>query len=164
MPRGSGVVYRAFGAANALQDGRRVRAAARRAGVMLIIGADADLASRLNADGVHLPEQLGRRAGAIRTLGRRFIVTAAAHSLPAALAARRAGARAVICSPVFASISPSAGRPLGPRGFAIIARKSGLPTYALGGVSARTARALGRSGAAGLAMIEGAVAAFGPGD
>lgn len=164
MPRGSGVVYRAFGSANALEDGLGVRAAARRAGVMLIVGADAGLATRLDADGVHLPERLGRRAGAIRALGRRFLVTAAAHSLPAALAARRAGARAVIISPVFASLSRSAARPLGPRSFAIMARKSGLPAYALGGVNARTAKALSRSGAAGLAMIEGAVAAFGPGD
>jgi thiamine-phosphate pyrophosphorylase len=164
MARGSGVVYRAFGAANALREGLRVRAAARRAGVLFIVGADAGLASRLDADGLHLPERLGRRAGVIRALSRRFLVTAAAHSLPAALAARRAGARALIISPVFASISPSAGRPLGPRSFAVMARKSGLPAYALGGVNARTARALSRSGAAGLAMVEGAVAAFGPAD
>jgi thiamine-phosphate pyrophosphorylase len=55
---------------------------------------------------------------------------------------------------VFASASPSAGRPLGALGFAALARGAGLPVYALGGVNAATARLLARSGAAGLAAVE----------
>jgi thiamine-phosphate pyrophosphorylase len=70
------------------------------------------------------------------------------------LRARRAGVDAIVVSPVFASASPSAGRPMGARAFAVLVREARLPVYALGGVNAGTARALPRSGAAGLAAIE----------
>jgi thiamine-phosphate pyrophosphorylase len=85
----------------------------------------------------------------------RAIVTVAAHSLPALIAARRAGAHAALLSSVFDSRSPSAGAPLGPVRFAALVRQAGLPVYALGGVRAGNARRLLGSGAAGLAMVEG---------
>ncbi|HRD28437.1 MAG TPA: thiamine phosphate synthase, partial [Caulobacter sp.] len=58
-------------------------------------------------------------------------------------------------SPVFASRSPSAGRPMGVEAFAALVRAAPLPVYALGGVNARTAARLTESGAQGLAMVEG---------
>jgi thiamine-phosphate pyrophosphorylase len=154
LPRGCGVVFRAFGARDALGQGRALAKVCRRRGLILLVGADTRLAARLDADGIHLPERLSRRAGAIRALRARFLVTAAAHDLPAALTARRAGAQALVISPVFASNSPSAGRPIGARALARLVRMAGAPAYALGGVNARTARALGSTGAAGLAAIE----------
>jgi len=160
MPRGSAVVFRAFGAPSALAEGRRLRAVARRRGVLLIVGADAALARRLRADGIHLPERLAGRAGVIRALERRFLVTVAAHELPAALAARRNGAQAIVVSPVFASASPSAGQPMGLLEFTFIVRKARLPAYALGGIDAGAARRLVRSGAVGLAAVSAVAAAF----
>ncbi len=159
LPRGAAVVYRAFGAADALERGRRLGRIARSRGVLLLVGADPGLAARLRADGVHLPQRLAARRGAVLALRRRFLVTAAAHDLPAALKARRAGIDAIVVSPVFASRSPSAGRPLGPRAFAVLSRRAALPVYALGGVNASTARRLGRSGAVGLAAIDGLIEA-----
>ncbi len=91
----------------------------------------------------------------MRALRRRFLVTAAAHDLPAALRAGRAGVDAVVVSPVFPSHSPSAARPIGVRAFATLARAASAPAYALGGVNIRTARRLIGSGAVGLAAIEG---------
>jgi thiamine-phosphate pyrophosphorylase len=82
-------------------------------------------------------------------------VTAAAHSMPALIRARRAGADAALLSAVFQSRSPSAGRPLGPMRFADLVRRAGLPVYALGGVKTKNAPRLLGSGAAGLAMVEG---------
>jgi thiamine-phosphate pyrophosphorylase len=155
LPRGSAVVFRAFGAPDALSRGLALRRLARRRGVLFLVGADAALAVALRADGVHLPERLAGRAGLVRALKRRFLVTAAAHGLPAALRARRAGAEALVASPVFPSHSPSAGQALGPLAFATLVRRAGAPVYALGGVNARTARRLAGSGAAGLAAIEG---------
>ena len=157
LPRGSAVVFRAFGAADALARGKRLAAVARRHGVMFIVGMDVALAARLGADGVHLPERLAGRAGAVRALRRRFLVSAAAHSLPAALRARRAGVDAIVVSPVFPSRSPSAGRAIGVRTFACLARVASTPAYALGGVNACTARRLAGSGAVGIAAIEGLV-------
>jgi thiamine-phosphate pyrophosphorylase len=154
LPRGAGVVYRAFGAADAVGEGRRLVRLARRRGLMLLAGADAALAARIGADGVHLPERGAAKARGLRRPRPGWIVTCAAHS-PAAIArARRAGADAVFVSPVYASASPSAGRPLGRLRFAAMVRGAGLPVYALGGVNAATARRLSRSGAAGLAAVE----------
>jgi thiamine-phosphate pyrophosphorylase len=154
LPPGSAVVYRAFGAAEALETGRRLLARARRRRVLFLVGADAALAAALNADGLHLPERLAARAGDNARLRRRFMLTAAAHGAPAVSRARRAGVQAVVLSPVFPSRSPSAGRPLGALRFRVICRGAGLPVYALGGITERTARRLQASGAAGLAGIE----------
>jgi thiamine-phosphate pyrophosphorylase len=154
LPRGAAVVFRPFGADDALERGRRLARVCRRRGLLLLVGADPWLAARLNADGVHLPERLSRRAGSVRALKARLLVTAAAHSLPAALSARRAGAQALVVSPVFASASPSAGRAMGTRALAGLIRRAGGPVYALGGVNARTIRALTHTGAIGVAAVE----------
>jgi thiamine-phosphate pyrophosphorylase len=120
---------------------------------VLLAGADAGLAARIGADGVHLPERSAGRAADLRRARPDWIVTAAAHGRSAIVRARRAGADAVFVSPVFDSASPSAGRPLGPLRFATLVRGAGLPVYALGGIDARTARQIARSGAAGFAAV-----------
>jgi len=153
LPRGAGIVFRAFGARGALAEGRTLARLARRRGVKLLVGADAALAAALRADGVHLPERLCGRAGDIARLRRRFLVTGAAHGAAAIRRARRSGVDAVVISPVFPSRSPSAGRPLGPRRFAVLARGAGLPAYALGGVTAANIRRLRGCGAIGVAAI-----------
>jgi thiamine-phosphate pyrophosphorylase len=154
LPRGAGVVYRAFGSPDALAEGRRLAAAARRRGLTFLVGADAGLASRLMADGVHLPERSAWRAGALKRARPGWIVTCAAHSAAAIVKARRAGADAVVISPVFPSASPSAGPPLGPLRFAALIRDARRPVYGLGGINAKSARRLRRSAAAGLAAVE----------
>lgn len=154
LPRGAGVVYRAFGAADAVATGRRLARIAAARGLRFLVGADPALAAAVGADGVHLPERLAGRARRLRQAHPRWLVTCAAHSRPAIVAARRAGADAAVVSAVFASASPSAGRPLGGLRFAGLIRGAGLPVLALGGVNARTARRLTGSGAAGLAAVE----------
>jgi thiamine-phosphate pyrophosphorylase len=154
LPRGAGVVYRAFGDPEAPRRGRALRRAAWRRGVVFIVGADAGLASRLRADGVHLPERDGWRARGLRRTRAGWILTVAAHSEAAVVAAGRFGADAAVLSAVFPSASPSAGRATGALRFAAIARRAGLPLYALGGVNAKTARRLTRSRAAGFAAVE----------
>ncbi|MGH7025214.1 MAG: thiamine phosphate synthase [Caulobacteraceae bacterium] len=157
LPRGAGVVYRAFGAPGAVEVGRALARLCRRRGLGLLVGADVRLAARLGADGVHLPERMSGRAGDIRALRRRFLVTAAAHSLPAVLRARRAGADALVISPIFVSGSPSAGAPLGPLVLARWVRRAGASAYALGGVNGGNVGKLGMTGAVGVAAIEALV-------
>jgi thiamine-phosphate pyrophosphorylase len=154
LPRGAGVVYRAFGAADAVAEGRRLTRLARRRGLVLLAGADVGLAARIGADGVHLPERAATKARGLVRIRPRWLVTCAAHSAAAIVRARRSGVAAVFVSPVFESASPSAGRPLGSLRFAALVRRAGLPVYALGGVNAKTARRLTASGAAGFAAIE----------
>ena len=154
LPRGAGVVYRAFGAAKAVEEGRRLVRIARRRRLVVLAGADAALAARIGADGVHLPERLAGKARHLRRARPHWLVTCAAHSRAAIVRARLSGADAVFVSPVFASASPSAVRPIGPVRFAGLVSSARLPVYALGGVNADTARRLAPSGAVGFAAVE----------
>lgn len=155
LPPGSAVVFRAFGSPDALAQGRRLMRVARQGRLKLLVGADADLALRLEADGVHLPERLAGGARRLKGLRPGWLITAAAHSLAAARRARSFGADAAVVSAVFPSASPSAGAPIGPVRLAALVRQAGLPVYALGGVNDGTARRLLDAGVVGLAGIEG---------
>ena len=79
LPRGAGVIYRSFGAADALATGRTLRRVATRKGLVLLVGADATLAAACKADGVHLPERGMQRAIALRRAHPGWRITAAAH-------------------------------------------------------------------------------------
>ena len=155
LPRGAAVIYRAFGRADVLEQAAALRAIARARGLVFLVGADASLAARLRADGVHLPERLMRLAPALRRRRPLWLITAAAHGQRAVARAARLGLDAALVSVVFPSQSPSAGRAMGPLRFAVRARGASLPVIALGGLDARTARRLLGSGAHGLAAVSG---------
>jgi thiamine-phosphate pyrophosphorylase len=154
LPRGAGVVYRAFGAGDAVKRGLPLRRLARARGVLFLVGADEALAAALDADGLHLPERLAGRARRIRDRRRSWLITAAAHGRKALWRAAALGVDAAVLSPVFPSRSPSAGAALGPVRAAAWLRTVPLPAYALGGVTAATAPRLGRSGVCGIAAVE----------
>ncbi|MDH4384931.1 MAG: thiamine phosphate synthase [Caulobacter sp.] len=155
LPAGTGLIFRAFGAADAPERGRRLAGIAAERGLLLLAGADPDLALAMGAAGLHLPERDRDRMPELRRAHPAWVLTCAAHSLAAAAEAARLGADAVLVSPVFASRSPSAGAPLGVDAFTAIVGATAAPVYALGGVTAETANRLIDSGAAGLAGIEG---------
>ncbi len=156
LPAGAGLIHRGFGRAAAEAEAQALAEVARRRNLVLLIGADAALAARTGADGVHLPERLAPELPRLRARFPRWILTLAAHS-PAALAkAQDLGADAALLSVVFASRSASAARvrPLGPLRLAQMARHARTPVIALGGVSARTAPRLLGTGVAGLAAVD----------
>ena len=155
LRRGCGVIYRAFGDPNAVKIGRALAALARKRGLVLLVGADETLAARVGANGIHLPERALAKARGLRARRPRWVVTGAAHSARALAVAGRAGLDAALASPVFDSRSPSASKPIGPLRFARLVRGSKLYVYALGGVTARTAPRLRRTGAAGVAAVDG---------
>ncbi len=155
LPRGTGVIFRGFGRPDAETTAKALARIARARGLVLLIGADAAMAARVGADGVHLPERLLGAARRIKARRPRWIVTCAAHSEAALARARRAGADAALLSVVFPSRSPSAGRPIGPVRLAILARRAPLPVIALGGVNGRTAKRLIGTGVHGFAAVEG---------
>lgn len=158
LPRGAGVVFRAFGAADAIAQGLRLRAIADRHGLVLLAGADEALARAIGADGVHLPERDRESAPALRARRPDWLITIAAHTDAAVIAAGAADADALVVSPVFASNSPSAGTPLGVEGLRRLVAATDTPIYALGGVRAATAESLRNTGIVGLAAVEAFVA------
>lgn len=159
VPRGSALVYRAFGTQDALETARRLREITARRGALLLIGADHHLAREAGADGVHLPERLTWRLPRLLSRFGAWRVTVAAHSLAAARKGLRLGADAIVLSTVFPSASPSAAEPMGAAAFARAIRRLGGPVYALGGVNAQTIDELRGSGAVGVAVVGAAAAA-----
>lgn len=155
LPRGAGVIYRSFGRPDAEIVGRALAQAARARGLVLLVGLDARLAAKIGANGVHLPERALHLAPRLKRQRPNWLITGAAHGVPALQRAARFGLDAVLVSPVFPSKSPSAGRPLGITRFAALARASATPVYALGGVRRTNAARLKRSGTIGLAAVEG---------
>lgn len=155
LPRGAGVVLRWFGRDDRLEVGRRLAEVCRDRGLWFLVGADADLAEAVAADGLHVPERNLEYVPSYRRRYPEWMITAAAHS-PAALdAAATCGLDAALVSPVFASASPSAGAPLGVETFKAWVAEAGTAVYALGGVTVETAPALAGSGACGLATVGG---------
>ena len=155
LPAGSAVVYRAFGAAEAVQTGERLRETTATAGVRLLVGLDAELAETVGADGLHLPERAAHRAVEIRSARPQWLLTAAWHGAETA----PDGLDALVLSPVFAAGGVSASRPpLGAERFQILARGAGRPVYALGGIDAANAGRIG--GACGLAGVDAIRTAF----
>ena len=155
LPRGSGVVFRGFGRLGAAETAAQLAMIARRRGLVLLIGADEDLAVSVGADGVHLPERDLVMARRLRARHPRWLITGAVHSPRALAKADAAGLDAVFLSAVFPSNSPSARAPLGPLRFSLLAREAATPVIALGGVNGRTAARLAQTRAAGIAAVEG---------
>lgn len=154
LPPGSGVVFRTFGAPDAVEQGQRLRAITRERGLVLLVGADIALARTLQADGVHLPERLRDEAGRLRRSWPDALITVAAHDRTAVEAAAVAEIDGLVVSPVFASNSPSAGTPLGLEGLKTLVRATDKPVYALGGLRPETVDGLENTGIVGLAAVE----------
>lgn len=155
LPFGAGVVFRAFGAADAVARGRRLAAIAQARGLTLLVGADPELARACGAQGLHLPERAISELQGLKAAHPDWLFTAAAHSAEALTAAARAGADAALLSAVFPSASPSAGPPLGVERFTELVNAAPIPVYALGGVNTKTAPRLLATGAVGLAVVSG---------
>lgn len=150
LPRGTAVVYRHFGAEDRVRVARELVVACRMRGLVLLIGADAQLAEKVGAHGVHWPERL-----LPETRGDAFpLITGAAHDATAITRAATAGLDACVLSPVFESRSTSATRPLSLFRLSQIARAARLPVISLGGVNAdNVTRLIGR-GFAGVAAVD----------
>ena len=133
-----GVVFRHFGAKNRLETARKLKKLCARRRWILLIGADPDLAARIRADGVHLPERMAAKSQSLKRRRPTWIVTAAAHRRKALKASRDADA--FLLSPAFPSQSPSAKgkKALYRRGLAHAAGHTKMPIYALGGVNSDT--------------------------
>lgn len=154
LPPGTGLVLRTFGRAAIEAEAPGLAEIAHDRGVVLLIAGDPELAMRCGASGVHWPQfRLGLAA---RWRGRFALMTASAHDPKAARRAARL-CDLVFVSPAFASVSPSAGRPMGPFRMAAYARRTPAPVYALGGVNTRTAPRLLGLNLSGLAGIGGII-------
>ena len=132
---------------------RRLGSALRSMDATLTVHGSAELARRVDADGVHLAA--GMSAGeARRLLGSGKLVGVSAHSAAEAAQAARDGADYISLSPIFPSASkPGYGPCLGVGGLAEIARRVDVPILALGGIDAGNIGDCVTAGAAGVAVM-----------
>ncbi len=165
VPHGSILIWRAYGIDISRSELARLSRAARAKHCLLFLSGS-NRTARPGIDGIHLAEHMlntphtdGMLVGARRSRPG-LLVTAAAHSQSAILAAARAGADAVLISPVFATASHPGARTLGVTRFAQLAHFAlslGLSVYALGGVTTpdklRRLRGSGASGVAGIGFL-----------
>ncbi|MET0252278.1 MAG: thiamine phosphate synthase [Novosphingobium sp.] len=131
LPRGAGVIFRHYHLPPAERRHRfeAVRRLCRVRKLMLVLAGSAKMARRWRADGAYGPPAAG-------------ITLATAHDVREIARANRHGAAAVLLSPVFATRSHPGARPLGRVRFRLLAQRSRVPVVALGGMTARRARAL----------------------
>jgi thiamine-phosphate pyrophosphorylase len=147
-PKGAWLLARSFGAAPDLSGVR--------AGLSVLATVPPRLARQQGLAGVHWPaRRLGLRQ---RSAVGGLFETASAHSAREALLAARQGITVLLVSAVFASASPSAGRPLGPVRLArliraVTAAAPKVAVLALGGVNATRVRRLAGTGASGVAGV-----------
>lgn len=153
LPRGALVILRDYDHAERAALAALWCRAARRYGLMLVIGADRVLARQVRADGVHWPEALIP----LRPQRGFRLQTCAAHNRSAIRLAKRAGIDLALVSPIFATNSHPGARCLGVSGYRAMVRNSGVAIAALGGITAKTARALVDPKPAALAAISGFV-------
>jgi thiamine-phosphate pyrophosphorylase len=151
LPRGSMVILRARKSAQRESLALALRKIARSHDIKLLIADDPALAARTGAHGIHLPQAHARDAAHWRALRPHWMITAAAHSLSSAVQIRHADA--MILAPIFATQSHPGGNMLGALRLRRIAQQMRIPIYALGGITAVTARNLTGAKLAGLAAI-----------
>jgi len=142
LPRGAALLERTGNLDDALAR------LCRRRGVLLIAAS--------GAPALYTRDLAAERAAiaAWRRRGGGFALSAA-HTPRALRRAAAAGASAVLLSPVFPTASHPGAAGLGITRFRLWARQSPLPVYALGGITARSARALLSTPAVGIAGIAG---------
>ena len=152
LPRGSAVVVRHYSLDETARRDlfARIRRAGRGRGLQILRAGDEVTARTWGADGHHGGD---RRT----TTGKPWLHSMPVHNLAELRTAIRAGADAVLLSPLFTTRSHPGAQPLGPARFAAIARRSSVPVIALGGARPCHARMIQALGASGWAAIDGLV-------
>ena len=138
LPRGSGFIYRHYHLPEAerWQRFQDLRPIAKSRGHVVILAESALTAREWGADGVYGPPR------SLYPQRREMLQLATAHNLHEIGLANSFGADAVMLSPVFPTRSHAGADTLGPARFRLLARHSRAPVIALGGMTAKRARAL----------------------
>ena len=130
--------------------GRELRTMTERTGCALTINRRADIAKIVSADGVHLPER-GLPPSILRTRWPELpMIGTSRHDGAGHSDAGRDGAHYAFLSPVFDV--PGKGEPIGLEGFRAAIDGVGIPTYALGGMTADAVRPVLDAGGHGVAI------------
>jgi thiamine-phosphate pyrophosphorylase len=142
-----------------------LRSATARAGALFVVNAASaealHVALDVRADGVHVPCRVETIGEARTLLGPGAWISTPAHTDDDVMLARRAGATAVLVSPIFDS--PGKGPARGVEALSAARRLAGeVLVYALGGVEPSCAASCAVAGADGVAVIRALLEAHDP--
>lgn len=149
LPKGAAVILRDYMMRGRAGLAVQLKSVCSARGVKLIIGADVELAQKIDADGVHLP----RWFSPSMPIPDNMIVTASAHDADELRRAKEMGADLAFLSPALPTGSHPGAESLGAAAFKRLAAASPLPVLALGGVNETNARLIAGPNVAGLAAI-----------
>ncbi|MEM7135410.1 MAG: thiamine phosphate synthase [Myxococcota bacterium] len=130
--------------------GRELRVLTRERGASLVVNGRADIAARIEADGVHLGERGLSVAQTRKLVSSSMWIGVSRHDQAGLTSATDAGADYGFLSPVFEV--PGKNRPLGIEGFGKVARVIDMPVFGLGGLNARNLGPLRLAGGFGAAV------------
>ncbi|MCB4810398.1 Nudix family hydrolase [Methylovorus menthalis] len=131
----------------------KVIALARPYGAQVLLNGSPELASMVNADGVHLSSQA---LMALRQKPEGLIVGASCHDAHELARAAELELNFVVFSPVLPTLSHPDAKPLGWHGLGEAIAGYALPVYALGGLQRQHLQEAWRQGAHGIALLRGA--------
>lgn len=149
LPAGAAVVLRDYDMAGRAGLAAQLKSVCVARRLRLVIGADAALAQKVGADGIHYP----RWRAPSRPAPEGMFVTAACHDTTELERAAAFGAHLAFVSPVFPTDSHREAVTLGPDKFKELAASAKLPVLALGGVDETNALLLSGPNVAGVAAI-----------
>ncbi len=139
----------------AVRDATRDRA-------MFVVNGDPELAARIGADGVHLPEAAMSVLAARQMAGPGVLVGRSVHSTAAAKSAATERADYVVAGTVYPSPTHPGGQASGAVIVRSIASAVDLPVIGIGGIDASNAAFVMAAGARGVACISAILAAEDP--
>ena len=152
-----------LGAADLALLCRRVGAATRETGAMLVVNDRVDVALAVGADAVQRTHTSLTVEDIRAVAGRRLRIGVSVHSLEHAVDAERKGADWVTYGPVYDTPSKRPyGAPQGVDRLATVARGLRIPVVAIGGITPERVKECRAAGARGVAAISSILAADSP--
>jgi thiamine-phosphate pyrophosphorylase len=156
---------RDLGAADLAFLCRRLLAATRDAGAMLVVNDRVDVALAVGADGVQRTHTSLAVDDIRAVAGRRLRIGVSVHSLEDAVDAELKGADWVTYGPIYDTPSKRRyGAPQGLERLATVARGLRIPVVAIGGITPERVKEVRQAGARGVAVISAILAADSPAD
>ncbi len=154
LPMGSIVILRGYDLADREQRALQLAALCRKKRWKLLVGGDPQLAAKVRASGLHIPEWAAFHLAVWRKRRPHWLITLAAHIPSTVVQAARLGMDAALYSPLFPTSSHPGEKTLGATLFSRLTHKSPVAVYALGGVNGSTILQLRPCRIAGVAALE----------
>jgi thiamine-phosphate pyrophosphorylase len=154
LPHGAGIIFRHYSLPDADRRAlfEKIRTAARKKRLVLILADTALRAQSWQADGWH--QRSSRFTTPAQRSSHPMLSTRAAHSRRELIAAQRSGADAAFVSPIFATRSHPGSSALGRVRLGLMIRGVRLAIMALGGMNMQRAKSLHAVGITGWGAID----------